>query len=72
MSVQALKVEIDHLKESIRELKVDIKEYRKELQDLNDFVHEARLGRKWMLGILSASVMLGAFIDNILKWFKLY
>lgn len=72
MSIEALKVEIEHLKDTLKELKTDIKEYRCELQELNDFVHEARLGRKWIIGIFSASVVLGALIDNFLKWFKFY
>lgn len=69
---EALKIQIDHLAESIRELKSEVKSLNQEVNRLNLLVYEARVGRKWLFGLLSSAVLLGTFIDTILRWFKLY
>jgi len=72
MSTEALRVEVEHLKETVKELKTEVKQFREDVADLKTIVYEARVGRKWLIGFLSSAVLLGTLIDTILRWFKIY
>jgi hypothetical protein len=72
LSYEVTKVEIDHLKKSHEELKSDIQALTATVNKLNEQLLEIRLGRRWLLGMLSASAVAGALVDTLMRLLKIY
>lgn len=70
--VEALKVEVRYLKEGQDHLRDEIKLLRQEMKGVSDFVTEARYGKTYLFGILTAAATLGALIDYLCRLIKLY
>lgn len=72
MTPEVVKVEIDYLKKQHDELRADIQELTKTVQALSDKILEINVGRRWLLGMLSASAVAGALVDTVMRIFKIY
>lgn len=70
--IAALKVEVRYLKEAQQETKVELANLRKEIRDLTTFITEAKFGRRFMIGAITAAALLGGMIDTICRALKLY
>lgn len=72
MSLDVAKVEIEYLKKEIEELRLDVRALTKQISSQNDKLLELQLGRRWLWGLLSAAAIMGALIDTLMKFFKVY
>lgn len=70
--VEGLKVEVRYLKEGQDDLRDEVRALRRELEGINKFVTEARYGKTYLIGILTAAATLGALIDYLCRLVKLY
>jgi len=70
--VEALKVEVRYLKEGQDNLRDEIRLLREDMKSVNQFVTEARYGKTYLIGILTAAATLGALIDYLCRLIKLY
>ena len=70
--IKHISQDVQELRDSIKELRAELKEVRNELSQVNLFVNESKLGRKWLLGIISASALLGGLMDTLMRAFKVY
>lgn len=72
MTPEVIQVEIDYLKKQHDELRGDIQKLTDTVQKLSDKILEIHVGRRWLLGMLSASAVAGALVDTLMRIFKVY
>lgn len=70
--VEGLKVEVRYLKEGQDKLAEEIQALRQDMKIVNKFITEARYGRSYLFGMLTAAATLGAVIDYLCRLVKLY
>jgi prefoldin subunit 5 len=70
--VESLKVEVRYLKEGQDQLRSEIKGLREDMQNVNNFVTEARYGKQYLIGIMAAAVVAAQLIDYLCRLIKIY
>lgn len=70
--VEGLKVEVRYLKEGQDKLAEEIHALRMDMKNVNEFITEARYGKTFLFGLLTAAATLGAVIDYLCRLIKLY
>lgn len=65
-------IEIAYIKKALEEQKEDIKELSKLVNHLDKTLNEIKFGRKWLWGMLSASALVGALVDTLMRLLKVY
>ncbi len=72
MTPEVTKLEIQSIKEVLKEQKHETRLLAEEVSKLKEALIEIRVGRKWLIGLLSAATATGAIIDTLLRALKVY
>jgi hypothetical protein len=72
MTEPVSRIEIELLKDLIKEQREELKNLRIEVRELHEAILEIRIGKKWLWGLLGAAAVFGGLIDTALKLLKVY